>query len=223
MNLGPPPGNFKPFSQHTLLSWCISPPKFHGTTNPFVDSSLFHACAVEPPVSGHPWDQKKCPIKSGVHFGRLSVCLWEVSAYRRCPLAEVQLCTLKSCIHVFVISELEASLSSPNKTSNDKSKKDESKSNGQLVRSRIKVHVHCILANKTWLSRNLSYGNSQVCIPLQTHCLLLLAYSFTQSVSEWVNQLISQSVHLSVCQSITIWLTQVVRNVFVVIGDPNPL
>ena len=34
---------------------------------------------VEPPVSGHPWGQKKCVLRS------------EVSTYGRCPLAEVRL------------------------------------------------------------------------------------------------------------------------------------
>ena len=62
------------------------------------DSVLNWKYRVEPPVSGHPRDQKKCPLKSGVHLWEVKnavfVCSWEhdqVSAYERCPLAEVWL------------------------------------------------------------------------------------------------------------------------------------
>ena len=57
---------------------------------------LFHKCFVsswvKPPVSGHPWGQKKCPFKRGVCLWEVKnvvfVCSWEndqVSAYERCP------------------------------------------------------------------------------------------------------------------------------------------
>ena len=49
-------------------------------------------CTVEPPISRHPRDQKKCPLKRGVRLWEVKnvvfVCNWEhdqVSAYERCP------------------------------------------------------------------------------------------------------------------------------------------
>ena len=46
--------------------------------NNIKDQSKLEANIDEPPVSGHPWDQKKCPFKRGVRYnGRLkcSVCM----------------------------------------------------------------------------------------------------------------------------------------------------
>ena len=52
---------------------------------------------VKLPVSGYPWGQKKCPVNAALCMKlgtRLSVRLREVSAYGRCPLAEVRPYTL---------------------------------------------------------------------------------------------------------------------------------
>ena len=53
---------------------------------------MTHKDTEEPPVSGHPRDQKKCPLNRGVRLWEVKnivfVCSWEhghVSAYERCP------------------------------------------------------------------------------------------------------------------------------------------
>ena len=54
---------------------------------------FFFLGTVEPPVSEHPWDQKKCLLKRSVRLWEqvknvVFVCSWvhdQVSAYERCP------------------------------------------------------------------------------------------------------------------------------------------
>ena len=65
---------------------------------PMKDCVTFPKKATVEPLSGHPRDQKKCPLKRGVRLWEIKnvlfVCSWEydqVSAYERCPLAEARL------------------------------------------------------------------------------------------------------------------------------------
>ena len=76
---------------------------------------------VKAPVSGHPRDKKKCPLKRGVclwevknvvfvhvagNMTTVSVRLREMSAYGRCPLAEVRLYIKKFAVLHFVSSSV---------------------------------------------------------------------------------------------------------------------